>query len=76
MKKFLALSLSDILFIMLINVKMATIIGNLTFISMIFYAQLIKPENILLPSGLYSKHVPIVPVLEESWSGQVNSGPW
>ena len=27
-------------------------------------------------TGLYSKHVPIVPVLVESWSGQVNSGPW
>ena len=27
-------------------------------------------------SGLYSKHVPIVPVLVESWSGQLNSGPW
>ena len=26
--------------------------------------------------GLYSKHVPIVPVLVESWPGQVNSGPW
>ena len=27
-------------------------------------------------TGLCSKHVPIVPVLVESWSGQVNSGPW
>ena len=27
-------------------------------------------------TGLYSNHVPIVPVLVESWSGQVNSGPW
>ena len=27
-------------------------------------------------AGLYSKHVPIVPALVESWSGQVNSGPW
>ena len=25
-------------------------------------------------AGLYSKHVPIVPVLVKSWSGQVNSG--
>ena len=25
--------------------------------------------------GLYSKHVPIVPVLVELWSGQVNLGP-
>ena len=27
-------------------------------------------------SGLYSKHVPLVPVLVESWSGQVNFGSW
>ena len=35
MKKFLALSLSDVVFIMLINVKMPTIIGILTFVSRI-----------------------------------------
>ena len=35
MKKFLVLSLSDVIFIMLINVKMPTIVGILTFISMI-----------------------------------------
>ena len=34
-KKFLALSLSDVLFIMLINVKMPTIVGILTFMSRI-----------------------------------------
>ena len=34
-KKFLALSLSDVVFIMLINVKMPTIVGILTFMSMI-----------------------------------------
>ena len=33
MKKFLALSLSEVLFIMLINVKMPTIVGILTFMS-------------------------------------------
>ena len=33
MKKFLALSLSDVVFIILINVKMPTIVGILTFIS-------------------------------------------
>ena len=27
-------------------------------------------------TGFNSRHVPIVPVLVESWSGQVNSGPW
>ena len=27
-------------------------------------------------TGLYSKHVPIVPVLVESWSGLVNFGSW
>ena len=35
MKKFLALSLSDDVFIMLINVKMPTIVGILTFMSRI-----------------------------------------
>ena len=34
-KKFLALSLSGVVFIMLINVKMPTIVGILTFMSMI-----------------------------------------
>ena len=33
MKKFLALSISDVLFIILINVKMPTIVGILTFMS-------------------------------------------
>ena len=35
MRKFLALSLSDIVFIMLINVKMSTIVGILAFMSRI-----------------------------------------
>ena len=35
MKKFLALSLSDVVFIMLVNVKMQTIVGILTFMSRI-----------------------------------------
>ena len=35
MKKFLALSLSAVVFIMLINVKMPTIFGILTFMSRI-----------------------------------------
>ena len=35
MKKFLALSPSDVVFIMLINVKMPTIVGILTFMSRI-----------------------------------------
>ena len=34
-KKFLALSLSDVVFIMLINVKIPTIVGILTFMSRI-----------------------------------------
>ena len=36
MKKFLAFSLSDVVFIMLINVKMPTIVGILTFMSRIY----------------------------------------
>ena len=35
MKKFLAFSPSDVVFIMLINVKMPTIVGILTFMSML-----------------------------------------
>ena len=35
MKKFLALSLSDVVFIMLVNDKMPTIVGILTFMSRI-----------------------------------------
>ena len=38
MKKFLALSLSDDVFIMLINVKITTIVGILTFMSRINFA--------------------------------------
>ena len=35
MKKFLALSLSNVVFIMLINVKISTMVGILTFMSRI-----------------------------------------
>ena len=35
MKKFLALSLTDVVFILLMNVKMPTIVGILTFMSRI-----------------------------------------
>ena len=34
-KDFLAFKLSDVLFIMLINIKMPTVVGILTFMSMI-----------------------------------------
>ena len=37
MKKFFALVLTDVVFIMLINVKMPTIVGILTFMSRINY---------------------------------------
>ena len=37
MKKFPALSLSDVVFIMLIIVKMPTIVGILTFMSMMYF---------------------------------------
>ena len=37
MKKFLALSLSDVVFIMLINVKMSTLVGILTFMGRIHF---------------------------------------
>ena len=44
MKKFLALRLSDVVFIMLIIVKMQTIVGILTFMSRIqFVLSLVEP---------------------------------
>ena len=43
-KKFLALSLTDVAFILLINVKVPTIVGMLTLMSMM--------ENVLNPRGL------------------------
>ena len=39
MKKFLNLSLADVVFIMLINVKMPTIVGILTFMSRINFVE-------------------------------------
>ena len=51
MKKCLALSLSDVLFIMLINVKMPTIVGILTFMSMIdFVLSRVEPEKCFITS--------------------------
>ena len=41
-KKFLALSLSDVVFIMLINVKMPTVVGILTFIRRINFVLSMK----------------------------------
>ena len=52
MKKFLALSLSDFVFIMLINVKMPTIVGILTFMSRInFLLSLVEHEKSFITSG-------------------------
>ena len=52
MRKFLALSLSDVAFIMLINVKMPTIYGILTFISRInFVLSRVEHEKSLITSG-------------------------
>ena len=42
MKKFLALSLSDVVFIMLINVKMPTIVGILIIMSRINFVLSMK----------------------------------
>ena len=47
MKKFLALSLSDVVFIMLIKVKMPTIVGILTFMSRINFVH----EKSFITSG-------------------------
>ena len=52
MKKFLDLSLSDVLFIMLINVKMPTIVGILTFMSRInFVLSRVEYEKSFITSG-------------------------
>ena len=48
LKKFLALSLSDVVFIMLINVKMPTIVGILTFMSRInFVLSCVRHRKVL-----------------------------
>ena len=60
-KKFLALSLSDFLFTMLINVKMPTIVGILTFISRInFILSWVEYEKSFIASGLDSTLVSVV----------------
>ena len=62
MKKFLALSLSDVVFIMLINVKMPTIVGILTFISRInFVLSRVEHEKGFITSGtgiLFATYTP------------------
>ena len=50
--KFLALSLSDVVFIMLINFKMPTIVGILTFMSRIYFVlSLVEHEKSFISSG-------------------------
>ena len=52
MKKFLALSLSDVVFIMLVNVKMPTIVDILTFMSRInFELSWVEHEKSFIASG-------------------------
>ena len=52
MKKFIALNLSDFVFIMLINVKMPTIVGILTFMSRInFVLSWVEHEKSFITSG-------------------------
>ena len=56
-KKFLALCLSDVVFIMLINVKMPTIVGILIFMSMInLMLSLVEHEKRFITSGLLLLH--------------------
>ena len=52
MKKFFALSLTDVAFIMLINVKMPTIVGILTFMSRInIVLSWVEHEKSFITSG-------------------------
>ena len=51
-KDFLAFKFSDVVLIMLINVKMSTFVGILTFMSMInFMFSLVEHEKSLITSG-------------------------
>ena len=64
MKKFLALGLSDVVFIMLINVKMPTIVGILTFMSRInFVLSLVEHEKSFITSGPDVWMASILPLL-------------
>ena len=51
MKKFLALSISDVVFIMLINVEMPTFVGILTFMSRINFMLRVEQEKSFITSG-------------------------
>ena len=52
MKKFLALNLTDVVFILLINVKMPTVVGILTFMSRInFVLSLVEHRESFITSG-------------------------
>ena len=68
MKKCLALSLSDAVFIMLMNVKMPTIVGILTFTTGI---------NFVLSWIEHGKSfMTLVPGFLQDWQVQVKSRPW
>ena len=52
MNKYFDLGLSDVVFIMLINVKMPTIVGILTFMSRInFVLSRVEHQNFFITSG-------------------------
>ena len=54
-KRFLALSLSDVVFIMLINVKIPTVVGILTFMSRInFVLNQVEHGKSFITSGAYN----------------------
>ena len=58
MKKFIALSRSDAVFIMLINIKMSTIVDILTFMSRInFVLSCVKHGKKFITSGPVFAHV-------------------
>ena len=56
MKKFLALSLSDVVFIMLINVKMPKIVGFFTFMSRIYFVLSLVKHGISFNTSGPGKH--------------------
>ena len=59
----------------IISVKL--LIVEFQCVNQYFFKLIIENQRTFFEkSGLYSRHVPIVPVLVESWSGLVNFGSW
>ena len=67
MNKFLALNLSDVVFIMLLNVKMPTIVGILTLISRIFVLSWVEHGKMFYNLGARTYNISYKRVSNEYW---------